>query len=92
MLLLALSAMPLLVGIVKENIMSDSLIGKTFEIEHFNIKKKDIEVVDVVLESIIDGPEHDPRDHVIITHPINGEMSMPLPTFITAVEKALGLA
>ena len=90
MLLLALSAMPLLVGIVKENIMS--VIGKTFEIEHFDIKKKDIEVVDVVLESIIDGPEHDPRDHVIITHPINGEMSMPLPTFITAVEKAMGLA
>ena len=68
-----------------------SVIGKTFEIEHFNIKKKDIEVVDVVLESIIDGPEHDPRDYAIINHPINGEMSMPLTTFINAVEKAMGV-
>jgi len=70
----------------------DSAIGKTYEIEHFNVKKMDIEVVDVVLESIIDGPEHDPRDYAIITHPIHGEMSMPLTNFITAVEKALGLA
>lgn len=70
--------------------MSD-LIGKTFEIGHFNAKTKNVEVVDVVLEGIIDGPKHDPRDHVIITHPIHGEMGMPLPTFITAVEKATQL-
>ena len=70
----------------------DNLIGQTFGIQHFNIEKMDVEVVDVVLESIIDGPEHDPRDHVIITHPIQGEMSMPLPTFITAVERAMGVA
>ena len=68
-----------------------SVIGQTFEIEHFNVKTMDVEVVDVVLESIIDGPQHDPRDHAIITHPINGEMSMPLNVFIDAVEKAMGV-
>ena len=69
-----------------------SVFGKTFEIQHFNVKKKDIEVVDVVLEAIIDGPEFDPRDYAIITHPIQGEMSMPFVSFVTAVEKAAGLA
>ena len=69
-----------------------SAIGQTYEIEHFNVEKMDVETVDVVLEAVIDGPEHDPRDHVVITHPIQGEMSMPLTTFINAVEKAMGVA
>ena len=77
--------------LIEREVKMSDLIGKTFEIEHFNVEKKDIEVVDVVLESIIDGPENDPRDYVIITHPINGEMSMPLTTFVNAVEKAMGL-
>jgi len=70
--------------------MSD-VFGKTFEIQHFNVEKMDIEVVDVVLEGLLDGPEHDPRDYVIITHPIQGEMTMPLTTFIEAHETALGV-
>ena len=70
----------------------DNLIGQTYKIQHFNVEKMAVELVDVILESIIDGPEHDPRDYAIITHPIQGEMDLPLTNFINAVEKAMEVA